>query len=181
MKDTLVIFGICVAAVIIGMVLFFTGFGQSNEIPDLNTTTTTVPVPETPSTVGPVPFTVLGQGLRASGETERKNYAVRDESTFDELWLKVHGDDGEVQPTVDFDEYQVIGVFAGIKQTGGYAVSVVSVTDTETERKVVIAITEPGPTCTVSQALTNPYQLIRLPASDLPLTREYVDDIRLCD
>lgn len=182
MKDVIVLFGICVVALTLGTVLYFNGVGGSSDIPDIAPSQQQVVSerPQVPAVTGPVVFSVIGQGVRAAGETERKNYAVRDQNAFAELWAKAHGNDGAVMPTINFDEYQVIGVFAGVRPSGGYAISVVRVVDTLTERLVTIAITAPGANCATTQALTNPYQMVRLPASDLPLKREYVEEIRPC-
>jgi len=179
MRDTLIILGICIAAFVVGGYLYINNVGPTaTAIPELGATAET-PEPVIES-VGPVTFSVLSQGTRASGISDRKNFAVRSELAFEDLWQKVHGEDGEALPKVAFDQYQVIGVFAGIKSSGGYAISVISVQDSATERMVTIAITSPGEGCSVTQALTNPYQLIKLPASNLPLTREYVEEIRPC-
>lgn len=181
MRDALIILGIFVAALIIGVVLYSNNIGDSRNIEEVQVPVAEVPT-EQPASVstGPVAFSVLGQGTRAAGVSERKNIAVRSDAAFADLWNKVHGQDGEVLPSVDFDQYQVIGVFAGVKQSGGYAISVVRVVDTASTRTVTIAVTSPGEGCTVTQALTNPYQLIRLPASNLTLKREYIEEIRPC-
>lgn len=111
-----------------------------------------------------VSFEVLAQGV-VSNATERKNYIARDQAALTRIWALAYGEETEV-PDIDFETQQVIGVFDGEHGTGGYNVDVTSVHDTKDARVVTIVRTEPGEGCITTQAITSPFLIIALPASD---------------
>ena len=80
--------------------------------------------------------------------------------------------DTSTLPRVDFTQNYVIAVFAGEKASGGHDIEVADIEDTESKRKVSIALTRPGAGCIATQALTRPFQIVVVPASDLELARE---------
>lgn len=163
MKNTVVIFVLCVAALLLGLFLFFynpkdlTGNGAKT---DQSAQVATAPVTETA-----VSFTVVDSGSFAQEVNERKNVAVRDEAALARLWKMVHGDQEIAPPTLDFSKEYMIGVFAGEKSTGGYMIEVMNMTDLGDMRTLSITLTVPGENCAVSQAFTSPYQLIRVPVN----------------
>src|SRR3990167_7882573 len=109
----------------------------------------------------PVEFSVLEEGAQ-SNVIERKNYLARTPEALEELWKMVHGEEAEV-PVVDFSTSEVIGVFQGQKSTGGYAIKVEKVLDSETARTLYLTLYEPASGCPVAQALTTPFEIITLP------------------
>jgi hypothetical protein len=161
--------GVALVAVLIGIGVYFfmpaqlAGFNVALE-PPAKSPVAAVPVEESRS----VTFRVLDTGSQAVGAPERKNYAVYSATAFAKLWRMAHGADA-VPPTVDFSKEYVIGVFAGEKSTGGYAIEVASVSDTAAARTVLVTITKPGAGCMASQSITSPYQIIAVAQSDLTL------------
>lgn len=128
----------------------------------------------------PVSFRVLDSGTHASGVTAATNYAAYSESSYLKLWGMVHGTDQSTPPNVDFSKEYVIGVFAGQKPTGGYAVAIDTVSDENGTRTVHIALTKPGPACITNQMVTSPYQLIAVPVSDAALAHTESDIATPC-
>ena len=171
MRDLLIIIGMCVAAIAVGAWLYFYGpndfmapSDQSAQVANVETASAEVTVPESKN----VTFGVIGHGSKAEGVTARKNYAVYTKEEYARIW-KLTGST-EKMPTVDFKKGYVIAVFAGNRTTGGYAISVSSVTDTEDSRAVSVLVEKPGPGCITTQALTSPYQIIRVPFSGASLS-----------
>lgn len=164
MRNTLFILALCILAIFVGAFLFLhnpkdlTGQdgrgGQSAQIATAPVTTT------------PVSFTELEVGTYAQeGPTERKNIAARDTESFERLWKMAHGNQKIATPTIDFSKEYVIGVFAGPQSSGGHAIAVQQVTDLGDTRTVAVTFTTPGAGCVATEALTAPYQLIRVPVS----------------
>ena len=166
MRDLLIILGMCVGAVVIGAWLYLYGPGEFMSTPPK--ATENVRAEATAPLGKAVEFSVLTYGAKATGMTERKNYAVYNKEEYARIW-KLTGST-EKMPAVDFTEGYVIAVFAGTRATGGYAISVEKVTDTEGARSVSLLIEKPGVGCITTQAITSPYQIIRVPYVDASLS-----------
>lgn len=76
-------------------------------------------------------------------------------------------------PQVDFTRYIVVAVFTGEQPTGGYSVEILSVENggSQTKEQGAIAITvryrQPKAGELVTEALTYPYHMIRIPKLDV--------------
>ena len=179
MRDILIIFGMCVIAIAIGAWLFLHDPARQLQLMPINSVPTTKPsAMEEPKEV-PINFTVLDAGTQATGITTAKNYAASDSEDFAKIWKMAHAD-GTPLPKVDFTKDYVIGVFAGQKPTGGYALSVSKVIDSKDTRTVAITLQAPGEGCIVNQPLTSPYQIIVLPQSELALKSVTVQETKGC-
>jgi hypothetical protein len=180
MKDILIILGMCIAAILVGTVLFFSPSPapvQENALPagsDQSAGAGTAAIAKEA-----VPFRVLDAGTDAR-MTARKNYAARDEESLARLWQMAHGDENIPLPSVDFANEYVIGVFAGGKSSGGYSIAVDAVSDYGDVRTVAATVSEPAPSCITTQALTSPYQIIAVPASLSALKAEDATAIVPC-
>ncbi len=159
----LIVFGICIAAIAVGSGLYFYGPSELRQSPGVTGGEASALSAE--ETVI-VPFTVLSEGMSAVDVSERKNYAVYNETEFARLWRMAYGPDATDMPGVDFDKDYVVGVFAGEKPTGGYAIEVSGIEDANTVRTVSVTISRPAEGCVATQALTSPFQFVAVPASD---------------
>lgn len=159
----IIVLGICLAAILIGAGLYFYGPEELRETPQ---PTGTQASPLTADQLEAVPFSVIGEGVRAADVSERKNYAVYVEEEFARLWTMAYGEDAPLMPEVDFASEYVIGVFAGQKPSGGHAIRVERIEDGNTVRTVSVTLEEPDSGCVVTQALTSPFQLVRVPLTD---------------
>jgi hypothetical protein len=67
--------------------------------------------------------------------------------------------------TVDFSRRWVVFYSAGVKRTGGYKASILSIrpTDSGLTLKVTTRLSSPAPGCPVLQVLTRPYALVSIP------------------
>lgn len=162
MRNTLFVLALCIIAILLGLFLFFynpkdltgqQGSDQSAQVATASLTAT------------PIAFAVLETGGTAQEAEARKNIAARDQESFDRLWRMVHGAQELAAPEIDFSKEYVIGVFAGRKQTGGYAIEITDIQDQGDQRAIAVTLTAPGPDCVVTDALTSPYQLVRVPVS----------------
>jgi len=157
MRDALVVLsvGAVMAVVGAGIYIYFT-------------TTTPAPVQTPVAQLVYVPFTEITKGQR-SKVTERTNYLITSSVEFNELWKLV--DAPGQPPIVNFDENNIIAVFAGEEPNAGYAIEVAHVGDADS-RVVAVTLTKPGGSCLLAKKLTQPYQIIELPKTTLPLTHE---------
>lgn len=91
-----------------------------------------------------------------------KEVVVRSNAEWTALW-KDHGSSQPV-PTVDFSKEMVAAVFLGSRPTGGFSVEIVG-TRAEGDALVIeYAERRPGRGDIVSQVLTSPFHIVKLPA-----------------
>ena len=162
MRNTLFVLALCIVAILVGLFLFFY---NPKDLTGRQAGDQSAQVATAPLTATPVTFSVLEVGGNAQEADERKNVAARDQESFERVWKMAHGAQEMAMPTMDFSKEYVVGVFAGQKSSGGYAIAVTGVEDMGDERTISVTITAPGENCMVTQALTAPYQLIRVPVS----------------
>ena len=167
MRDTLIIIGLAIIAVGIGTFLFLRGNLSSAS---LSATATD----NTPATI--VPFTKIARG-NTSTVTKRVNYLISSADGLDKLWKMINAT--STPPAVDFNKDAVIAVFAGEKPTTGYTIAVSKIEDSG-ERLVSITIANPDGNCVTGQTLTTPYELIRVPATSLPLAHTNISATASC-
>lgn len=122
------------------------------------------------------PFVELAHGER-SRVTERANYLITSEDELRRLWTLIS--DNTMPPAVDFTRYVVIAVFAGEEPTAGYAIRVSKITDDD-RRIVAVSINAPGISCLAAEVITTPYQVLRVPRTDLPWTHEDEQTVTSC-
>ena len=126
-------------------------------------------------------FVTVDKGVR-SGLSERKFIAVVTAKEWKDLWLahKSGGSSAPQAPQVDFQEEMVLGVFAGEKRTGGYGIEITGVA-LEAGKQVLVrwAETSPAPGSIVTEALTQPYHIVKLKRQNLPVAFAPVEESRL--
>lgn len=157
-RDVLIIGIACVAAIVVGAILFFFAPAKPALAPAGSATE--------------VPIAVLKEGASAAEMTERKNYRVQDRQQLAAVWAFAYGAEAPPLPSIDFDRHEVLAVFDGQQPTGGYAVMVSKVVDEPDARAVTVTHLAPGEGCVTTQALTNPFQIVRVPRSEKDIERQ---------
>lgn len=116
--------------------------------------------------VAPPTFVTVAAGGR-SAITEAQHTVVRSETDWQALWRRHGGRDAA--PAVDFSREIVAAVFLGTRPTGGYRVDITAARR-EAEALVIDFVERrPQPGALVTQALTSPFHIVRLPQVDLPV------------
>jgi hypothetical protein len=102
-----------------------------------------------------------------SGIEEARETVVRTQAEWLALW-KAHGQ-GEPPAAVDFGKEMIAVVFLGTRPTGGYSVQITG-TSLEEDALVIDYVEQrPGGDAIVSQALTSPFHIVRLPRHEGPV------------
>jgi hypothetical protein len=157
---------IIVSAVAVGGLLYLYGGSPFND-------------PKAPGDLGTMPtptveasnrVMVLARATEVQGFGTRINYRITEQEQLEDLWVTLRGPD-VAAPKVDFDKYEVLAVFDGSHSTGGYDVRVDDVMDEDAVRKVMITRVEPGETCTPPAGPSNPYVLVRVEKTTMPIER----------
>jgi hypothetical protein len=60
-------------------------------------------------------------------------------------------------PDVDFSKEMVIAAFAGTRNSGGYVLSISGINVYRDRIDIDLSLTQPGPDCMVTEALTQPF------------------------
>lgn len=105
----------------------------------------------------------LGQ---SSACTEPLETVIRTEQAWADFWSSLHAtsDPQPERPAVDFASESVIATCLGTRPNGGYATFIVHLTPPDEAGHVAVGTQdlEPGPRCAVTEAVTNPYHVIRV-------------------
>ena len=142
---------------------------QVNPAPNPAASPTPSPAPESGAAGGYAPYG--GQSLQirrigqysASGIATPARLVIRDDSAYARFWASLGAGN---RPSVDFSRDIVIAAASGQRAMGGNAIAVERVTRTGDGLAVEVVETSPAPGCVVSQALTQPVDVIVVAAAD---------------
>lgn len=121
-----------------------------------------------------IDFTTIAQGAD-SGYQSASQTVIDNQERWINLWQQ-HTSDTEPPPPVpqvDFTSYNVVAVFAGEKSTGGYSVEMLTVETRNFQTKdlpslvIVVEYRQPQPEDFVTEAMTYPYHMIKIPQMDV--------------
>jgi len=115
-------------------------------------------------------FETIGKGF-FSGFTERKNWVIRTQEQWAELW-SIHTSTRiphTSPPAIDFARDMVLAVFMGQRPSGGFSIEITKVEKVENTIVVFFRETEPAPEAEVTAVLTQPYHIIKIEKTDLPV------------
>jgi hypothetical protein len=118
-----------------------------------------------------------------SGVSEVDTRVIRNEEEARRYFGRVMAHLPEVQetPAVDYRRWMLLAVGLGSRRNGGYSVEITAVRRQADTLMVDYVETEPGPACIVSQVITHPVHVVKIPAFDgevLFRGSKVVDDCR---
>jgi protease stability complex PrcB-like protein len=121
------------------------------------------PVHSAANVAHPVPFQTVLRGQR-SAIGEPLQIVVRTQAEWDGLWHRHYSgaNNPPPSPRIDFDRDLVIGIFLGQKPTGGYDVEITRVERSDSSLYVYYGEKSPPPNAMVTQALTQPFDIVRV-------------------
>ncbi len=105
-----------------------------------------------------------------SGLAERRREVVRDEASWARLWADIHAGvtPAPPLPPVDFGRHMLIAVASGTRPSGGFTIKVRRVATRGGKLDVVVLETCPAPDAMVAMELTQPVEVVRIPALPQP-------------
>ena len=92
------------------------------------------------------------------GRDVQSNIVVNNQKDLDLLFDSV---ESSISPVVDFDKHQVVALFLGVKNTGGYSISVDRVEEIDNKIVVYSHIENPDGGM-VTMAITNPFVIAEI-------------------
>lgn len=114
------------------------------------------------------PFTITWDTYRTGQfsqiETYR-TYIIRDQGQFEDYWYKTTGNPRRTAPQdVNWLKNELVAIHLGKKPTGGYSIYVGGVNQVEgLTYNINVVEQRPGPGAMLSQEITSPFVIIRLP------------------
>ncbi len=96
---------------------------------------------------------------------------IKTEDRWKEIWEKVHllRLPKPELPKIDFEKEMVVAVFMGERSSGGYEIEIRKIIKTEKEIVVEVEEKEPSPESLQSMALIQPYHIVVVKSSPLPV------------
>jgi hypothetical protein len=113
-----------------------------------------------------LPITRISQGTFSRFDTPQRR-VVTSQAQLLEVWAAIFGGPLELPPplpSIDFSQEVVIVAAAGTRSSGGLTIAVESASANAREAVVTVLTTVPGPNCVTLPVVTNPYDVVRLPA-----------------
>lgn len=109
-------------------------------------------------------YDILGAGNQALAGSGSSYTLIGDDAGLREAWSNAHGSllTPPAVPVVDFSRETVLALFMGSQSTGGYGISLQRMSEEGGEIFADVRLTEPGPGDITSQALTSPWQMVRI-------------------
>lgn len=111
-------------------------------------------------------------GNGTEGITEQ-NMVINNETTWDNLITQMDlvndESDDFSEIDIDFAEYKVIAVFDEIKENGGYSLELNINSNSE---NIIVSITDLVPEGNATTVITQPYYIVKIPTTDLPIIFE---------
>jgi hypothetical protein len=96
-----------------------------------------------------------------TGISESRRLVIRDANTWARFWAELGV--GE-RPAIDFSRNLVVAVAAGQRKSGGYEIAVRRVAQANGDLTIEVEEITPGPNCMTTSALTQPVDVVVLPA-----------------
>jgi PrcB C-terminal len=99
-----------------------------------------------------------------SGIREPLQTVIRNRDDWNAFWKRHASTDTPpaLAPIVDFDRQMVVGIFLGEKSTGGYEVEIVRAERRDSSLYFYYREESPPPGAMVTQALTQPFHLVKI-------------------
>jgi len=115
----------------------------------------------------PVPFATLAR-TQNSGVASREEVVVRGNAELTQLWGRITVD-GAPLPSIDFADFEVLGVFLGSRPNACHAVEISRITQTSARRVVTVRESTPAPGAACSQVTVTPAHLVVAARSTVPV------------
>ena len=118
-------------------------------------------------------YSIIGKGnLYGSGEEGIKasNLIITNQNDWDKLIAQLDAvnkvSTGFKNKTINFSEYTIIAVFDDLKSSGGHSIDLSVISNTT---NTVINITKKAPNGMATTVMTQPYCIIKITKSNLPI------------
>ena len=125
-----------------------------------------------------VEFDVISKGILGGAGAEgieKQNLVITDTNNWEELISKMDAvnetSKSFTETDIDFSQYTVIAVFDSVKNSGGYGLDL-EITSNSNNTVVKVIQIGPEPGGFVTTVITQPYYIVKIPKTSLPVVFE---------
>jgi len=93
-----------------------------------------------------------------------------------EKYKEIFGEESDI----DFEKYDILAVFSGVKNTGGYSIEIISIEEKEELLEIYVEKKSPGEDCLVTMAITYPFDIVKIESSDKNVEFYYDEILIVC-
>lgn len=115
-----------------------------------------------------LPMEIILDGTYSAIEDKRE-VLLNNNDDYQKLMTEIYKNLDQMPriPVVDFNKNSVVAVFIGNRSNGGYMVVIDSISEGSKNLTVNITETTPGKNCMVTDAITRPFSLVKIPKTEL--------------
>ncbi|MFD0862410.1 protease complex subunit PrcB family protein [Sungkyunkwania multivorans] len=112
----------------------------------------------------------------SGGPVEPQILVIKEPKALQDFYIKINMTrrPGYPLPNIDFDKEMVVILCMGQKNTGGYSIDIDSVEELEGTRRIWVRENGPGPNDMATMALTEPFCIVKMTATDKKIVFEKV-------
>jgi len=128
-----------------------------------------------------VAFEVIHNGSY-SAITEKRELVINSDDEYQKLMIEVYKNLDQMPriPVVDFKKNTLVAVFMAQKTSGGYMINIDSITESSKGLTVNVIESSPGKGCTVTDALSQPYEIVKIPKTKEKAVFKYKQIVKDC-
>jgi len=119
-----------------------------------------------------IPLFTVDKGIQ-SGIQEPRFFLIKTEKEWENFWglHKAPFVSKKQIPLIDFEQEMIIAVFSGEKKTGGYGIEITKIEENREKGELIVLFleTQPPPKAMLTQALTQPYHIVKTRRIDFPV------------
>lgn len=129
-----------------------------------------------------ISFEVILDGTY-SAISEKRELKIDNDADYQKLMADVYKNLDQMPriPDVDFKKHNLIAVFIGTRNTGGFLVNIDSITETAKGLNVEVNETKPGKNCMTIDMLTAPFTIVKIPKSEKKPVFKYRETVKDCN
>ncbi len=112
----------------------------------------------------------------------KREVTINSKDEYDNLMKDVYANLDQVPkaPVVNFEKNTLVAVFIGARNSGGYMVNIDSVTEGSKNLTVYVTETKPGKSCVVTDAITKPFVIMKIPKTEKKAVYKYSEIVNEC-
>jgi hypothetical protein len=110
-------------------------------------------------------ITVLSEGSMSEVDSFQ-TLIIDDQATYQEF---VSSNKLVIPNPIDLRDRTVIAIFMGYRPTSGYSVEITDVKEEDQKMFITVNLKQPGKNCINLQVITNPYQIVSIKKTKLPI------------
>ncbi|KXK50798.1 MAG: hypothetical protein UZ05_CHB002001562 [Chlorobi bacterium OLB5] len=103
-----------------------------------------------------------------SGVDEKREMLINNNDDYQKIMNEVYKNLDQMPriPVVDFTKNSLVAVFIGERRNGGFLVNIDSILEGSKSITVNVTETTPGVNCMVTDVITKPYTIVKIPKTD---------------